>query len=82
MIDQEVGERAPFLSCRGICHSYQGKDVLSELDLSIQEGEFVALVGPSGCGKSDLALRCINRGADLISDDQTMLCKKTVRQKN
>ena len=32
--------------------------------------------GPSGCGKSDLALRCINRGADLISDDQTMLCKK------
>ena len=48
MIDQEVGERAPFLSCRGICHSYQGKDVLSELDLSIQEGEFVTLVGPSG----------------------------------
>lgn len=32
--------------------------------------------GPSGCGKSDLALRCINRGAALISDDQTMLCKK------
>ena len=32
--------------------------------------------GPSGCGKSDLALRCINRGATLISDDQTVLCKE------
>ncbi len=32
--------------------------------------------GPSGCGKSDLALRCINRGATLISDDQTMLWKE------
>ena len=32
--------------------------------------------GPSGCGKSDLALRCINQGAALISDDQTMLFKK------
>ena len=57
MIDQEVGERAPFLSCRGICHSYQGKDVLSELDLSIQEGEFVTLVGPSGCGNTALSNR-------------------------
>ncbi len=32
--------------------------------------------GPSGCGKSDLALRCINRGATLISDDQIILCKE------
>ena len=72
MIDQEVGERAPFLSCRGICHSYQGKDVLSELDLSIQEGEFVALVGPSGCGKSTL-LRLII-GQEQVSSGEIILC--------
>lgn len=31
----------------------------------------VLLRGPSGAGKSDLALRLIDRGATLISDDQT-----------
>jgi serine kinase of HPr protein (carbohydrate metabolism regulator) len=29
-------------------------------------------MGPSGSGKSDLALRLIDRGATLISDDQTL----------
>ncbi|WP_353204759.1 HPr kinase/phosphatase C-terminal domain-containing protein [Sphingomonas sp.] len=33
----------------------------------------VLLTGPSGAGKSDLALRLIDRGATLISDDQTEL---------
>lgn len=31
----------------------------------------VALTGPSGAGKSDLALRLIDRGAVLVSDDYT-----------
>ncbi len=31
------------------------------------------LVGPSGAGKSDLALRLIDRGAVLVSDDYTDL---------
>lgn len=33
----------------------------------------VLLMGPSGSGKSDLALRLIDRGAQLISDDYTNL---------
>lgn len=33
----------------------------------------VMMMGPSGSGKSDLALRLIDRGADLISDDYTIL---------
>ena len=36
-------------------------------------GHCVLLIGPSGAGKSDLALRLIDRGAMLISDDQTVL---------
>ncbi len=31
------------------------------------------IAGPSGAGKSDLALRLIDAGAQLISDDQTSL---------
>lgn len=31
--------------------------------------------GPSGAGKSDLALRLIDRGATLISDDYTLLTR-------
>lgn len=35
------------------------------------DGRGVMLIGPSGCGKSDLALRLIDRGAQLVSDDYT-----------
>ncbi len=37
------------------------------------EGAGAILRGPSGSGKSDLALRLIDRGAQLIADDQTIL---------
>ncbi len=80
MIDREDGDKAPFLSCRGICHSYQGKDVLSELDLSIQEGEFVTLVGPSGCGKSTL-LRLII-GQEQVSSGEIILCGQPIGPPN
>lgn len=37
------------------------------------EGRAVLLAGPSGSGKSDLALRLVDRGAELIADDQVEL---------
>ena len=37
------------------------------------DGRGVLLTGPSGVGKSDLALRLIDRGAILVSDDYTIL---------
>lgn len=36
-------------------------------------GRAVLITGPSGSGKSDLALRLIDRGATLVSDDYTSL---------
>jgi serine kinase of HPr protein (carbohydrate metabolism regulator) len=36
-------------------------------------GQGVLITGPSGSGKSDLALRLIDRGAELVSDDGTMV---------
>jgi serine kinase of HPr protein (carbohydrate metabolism regulator) len=43
------------------------------------EGGAVLLRGPSGSGKSDLALRLIDGGARLISDDQTLLRRERDR---
>jgi serine kinase of HPr protein (carbohydrate metabolism regulator) len=37
------------------------------------EGRAVLLTGPSGAGKSDLALRLLDRGFRLVSDDQTIV---------
>ncbi len=38
-----------------------------------RDGQAVLLFGPSGAGKSDLALRLMDRGWRLVSDDQTLL---------
>lgn len=42
-------------------------------------GRGVLLRGPSGSGKSDLALRLIDRGARLVSDDYTLLGRENGR---
>ena len=39
------------------------------------DGRAVLIMGPSGSGKSDLALRLIDRGFVLVSDDQTIVKK-------
>jgi putative spermidine/putrescine transport system ATP-binding protein len=42
----------------GVTRSFGGHDALSDLSLTIEQGEFIALLGPSGCGKST-ALNCL-----------------------
>lgn len=50
-----------FLKISNLTYTYQGEDkpAISNINLEIDEGEFIVLMGPSGCGKSTLAL-CIN----------------------
>ena len=43
----------------GVEKSFGTANIIRGVDLSIADGEFVALVGPSGCGKSTL-LRIIS----------------------
>jgi ABC-type nitrate/sulfonate/bicarbonate transport system ATPase subunit len=48
-------ETYPVLELAGIEHAFPGTGpVLAGIDLTVREGEVVALVGPSGCGKSTL----------------------------
>jgi sulfonate transport system ATP-binding protein len=42
------------LALRGLSKSYGARQVLSDIQLSLGAGEFVAVVGRSGCGKSTL----------------------------
>lgn len=47
------------LEVRGLSKSFGGLTVLDSVDLSVQEGERIAIIGASGCGKS-VFLRCLN----------------------
>ena len=48
----------PIVQARGLCKDYRDGDrvarVLRSVDLTVERGEFVAVMGPSGCGKTTL----------------------------
>lgn len=48
----------PILQASNITHFFETEEgtisVIKEIDLKVEEGEFLAIIGPSGCGKSTL----------------------------
>ncbi|MGB2309737.1 MAG: ATP-binding cassette domain-containing protein, partial [Paracoccaceae bacterium] len=57
---------SPVLDIRNLSKNFGSIEILKNINISIDEGDFLVLVGPSGCGKSTL-LNCI-AGLEPISD--------------
>jgi phosphate transport system ATP-binding protein len=60
----------PAVDVRGFSFSYGERQVLRNLEFSIQRKAVTAIIGPSGCGKSTF-LRSINRMNELIPGIRT-----------
>ncbi len=48
------GEKKAALRCEGVCKSYDGREILHDVTLRLDEGELVSLLGVSGAGKTTL----------------------------
>ena len=59
---------APILEVKNLFKNYGNTEVLKDINVSIEEGDFLVLVGPSGCGKSTL-LNCIAGLEPITSGD-------------
>ena len=58
------------LETKGLCKNYGANNILSDVDLQINVGEFIAIMGQSGCGKSTF-LYCAS-GMDKASSGQIL----------
>ncbi|EMQ8066232.1 spermidine/putrescine ABC transporter ATP-binding protein PotA, partial [Shigella boydii] len=61
----------PLVQLAGIRKCFDGKEVIPQLDLTINNGEFLTLLGPSGCGKTTV-LRLI-AGLETVDSGRIML---------
>lgn len=64
------------ISIRGLVKAFGNTTAVSDLDLEVQRGEFLALLGPSGCGKTT-TLRCI-AGLESIDKGEIVVDGRTV----
>lgn len=65
-----------YIELKNIKKSFDGKEVLKDINLSIEQGEFVTFLGSSGCGKTTL-LRCLI-GLEAVDRGQIMLDGKDI----
>ena len=61
------------LTCRHLSVSYDGKAVLSDLNFSVDEGDYLGIVGENGAGKSTLVKALLRlkkiSGGEIVTAD-------------
>ncbi|EMV2209165.1 spermidine/putrescine ABC transporter ATP-binding protein PotA [Escherichia coli] len=70
-LNKQPSSRSPLVQLAGIRKCFDGKEVIPQLDLTINNGEFLTLLGPSGCGKTTV-LRLI-AGLETVDSGRIML---------
>jgi zinc/manganese transport system ATP-binding protein/zinc transport system ATP-binding protein len=53
-LPHDTDRTGPVIELRGVTCGYEGRAVLSNVDMKVMTGDFVGLVGPSGAGKTTL----------------------------
>lgn len=51
-MNQVASKENPVVKLSGISKSFDGKEIISNLNLDVNHGEFLTILGPSGCGKT------------------------------
>lgn len=74
-----MAKERPILEMKQIQKSFDGKEVLKDISLTVNEGEVVSIIGPSGSGKSTL-LRCATfleqvDGGDVVYSGESVVDK-------
>ncbi|EBP0531814.1 spermidine/putrescine ABC transporter ATP-binding protein PotA [Salmonella enterica] len=75
-LNKQPRSLSPLVLLSGISKSFDGKEVISQLDLTINNGEFLTLLGPSGCGKTTV-LRLI-AGLETVDAGHIMLDNQAI----
>lgn len=53
-LESSKKRRIQMLKLEQIKKSYDGVEILKDINLEIEDGEIVSILGPSGCGKTTL----------------------------
>ena len=70
--------RQPVIQLKGLTKSFDGKKIIQEFNVNVNDGEFLTILGPSGCGKTTV-LRLI-AGFENADQGQILLDGQDVTQ--
>lgn len=74
--DMAHAHDAPLIVCKNVKKSYEGRQILDGINLSVRRGEVVVLLGPSGSGKTTF-LRMVNH-LERVDDGEITVAGKHV----